>query len=150
VGATLRIPYSFVVARFGTRVVVTLATMSLLVPSIGVGLAIRDPHTPYWTLMLLAASAGFGGGNFSAFMSSTSYFFPRAKQGAALGIQAGVGNLGVSLVQLLTPLVVGVSVLGLPAGLHNAAFIWAVPVSRLPRRSGCAGCPFAPDSPSSR
>jgi NNP family nitrate/nitrite transporter-like MFS transporter len=129
VGATLRIPYSFVVARFGTRVVVTLATASLLVPSIGVGLAVRDPGTPFWVLVLLAASAGFGGGNFSAFMSSTSYFFPRAKQGAALGVQAGLGNLGVSLVQFVTPVVVGVSVLGLPAGLHNAAFVWAIPVA---------------------
>jgi NNP family nitrate/nitrite transporter-like MFS transporter len=128
VGATLRIPYSFLVGVFGTRVVVTAATASLLVPSIGVGLAVMDPETPYWVLVLLACSAGFGGGNFSAFMSSTSYFFPRRKQGTALGIQAGLGNFGVSLVQFLTPVVIGVSLLG-SVGVQNAAFIWAVPVA---------------------
>ncbi len=142
VGATLRIPYSFIVQMFGTRAVVTLATASLLVPSIGVGLAVRDPSTPFWVLVLLAAAAGFGGGNFSAFMSSTSLFYPKAKQGAALGIQAGIGNLGVSMVQLATPLVIGGALFGGAAGgplsssvtgkdlwLQNAAFLWVIPVA---------------------
>ena len=144
IGATLRIPYSFVVQMFGTRSVVTLATASLLVPSIGVGLAVRNPETPFWVLALLAAAAGFGGGNFSAFMSSTSYFYPRARQGTALGIQAGIGNLGVSIVQFLTPLVITVplfSALGggaltwtkgdqtAPLWMQNAAFIWILPVA---------------------
>ncbi len=143
VGATLRIPYSFVVQMFGTRPVVALATATLLVPSIGVGLAVQDPQTPFWVLMLLAASAGFGGGNFSAFMSSTTYFFPKAKQGTALGIQAGIGNLGVSVVQFLTPWVITAPLLGAIAGgslswtkgaavkqlwIQNATFIWIVPV----------------------
>ncbi|MFO0590036.1 MAG: hypothetical protein U0441_21010 [Polyangiaceae bacterium] len=141
VGATLRIPYSFIVQMFGTRPVVTLATASLLIPSIGVGLAVQDPHTPFWVLVALAAAAGFGGGNFSAFMSSTSLFYPRAQQGAALGVQAGIGNLGVSLVQLATPLVIGNAVFGGLGGeplksaangkllwIQNAAFLWVVPV----------------------
>ena len=140
IGATLRIPYSFVVQMFGTRRVVALATASLLVPSIGVGLAIRNPETPFWVLLLLAGSAGFGGGNFAAFMSSTSYFYPKARQGTALGIQAGIGNFGVSLAQFLIPLVIGFSVFGGLGGspvtnkdgaqvwIQNAAFIWAVPV----------------------
>lgn len=141
VGATLRVPYSFIVQVFGTRAVVTLATASLLVPSVGVGLAVQDPSTPFWVLVLLAAAAGFGGGNFSAFMSSTSLFYPKAKQGTALGIQAGIGNLGVSLVQLATPLVIGGAVFGALGGgslrsgatgkemwIQNAAFLWAVPV----------------------
>lgn len=89
VGATLRIPYSFIVQIFGTRRVVAIATASLLIPSIGIGLAVQDPSTPYWVLLALAASAGLGGGNFSAFMSSTSLFYPKARQGTALGIQAG-------------------------------------------------------------
>ena len=143
VGATLRIPYSFMVQMLGTRAVVTFATASLLVPSIGVGLAVQDSSTPYWVLLLLAASAGFGGGNFSAFMSSTSYFFPKAKQGTALGLQAGIGNFGVSLVQFLTPVVIGATMFGPLAGephlwqkgarsqllwAQNAAFLWVVPV----------------------
>ncbi|HEX7343494.1 MAG TPA: MFS transporter [bacterium] len=143
VGATLRIPYSFVVQMFGTRPVVTFATASLLIPSIGVGLVVRNPDTPYGILLLLAAAAGFGGGNFSAFMSSTSYFFPKAKQGTALGIQAGIGNFGVSLVQFLTPVVIAASLFGGLGGeallwkkgnasqmlfLQNAAFIWIIPV----------------------
>lgn len=142
VGATLRIPYSFVVQVFGTRAVVTLATASLLVPSVGVGLAVRDTSTPFWVLVLLAAAAGLGGGNFSAFMSSTSLFYPRSRQGSALGVQAGIGNLGVSLVQLATPLVIGAAFLGPVAGgplrsavsgrgfwLQNAAFLWVIPVA---------------------
>lgn len=143
VGATLRIPYSFLVQVFGTRRVVTLATASLAIPSIGVGLAVQRPDTPYWALLLLAATAGFGGGNFSAFMPSTSLFFPKAKQGTALGLQAGIGNFGVSLVQLSTPAVIGASLFGAIGGapqtvtkgaatstlwLQNAAFLWVVPV----------------------
>jgi NNP family nitrate/nitrite transporter-like MFS transporter len=143
VGATLRIPYSFVVQMFGTRPVVTLATASLLVPSIGVGLAVQDPQTPFWILVALAAAAGLGGGNFSAFMSSTSLFYPRTRQGTALGIQAGVGNFGVSLVQFLTPLVIAAPMFGAAGGgslawtrgdltrplwMQNAAFIWVLPV----------------------
>jgi NNP family nitrate/nitrite transporter-like MFS transporter len=144
VGATLRIPYSFVVQVFGTRPVVTLATASLLIPSLGVGLAVQDPRTPFWVLLALAAAAGLGGGNFAAFMSSTSYFFPKSRQGTALGLQAGIGNFGVSLVQFLTPLVVVAPLLGGAGGgsltwtkagvqkavwIQNAAFIWVVPVA---------------------
>lgn len=144
VGATLRIPYSFVVQMFGTRPVVTLATASLLVPSVGIGLAVQNPQTPYWILILLAAAAGFGGGNFSAFMSSTSLFYPKAKQGTALGIQAGIGNFGVSIVQFLTPVIIGGGYFGALAGdpltwkkgavekamwMQNAAFVWVIPVA---------------------
>jgi NNP family nitrate/nitrite transporter-like MFS transporter len=144
VGATLRIPYSFIVQKFGTRRVVTLATASLLVPSVGVGIVVQDPSTPYWVLLTLAASAGFGGGNFAAFMSSTSFFFPKRRQGTALGVQAGIGNFGVSLVQFLTPVVIVLSLFGSTGGegqtftkggvskllwLQNAAFIWVIPVA---------------------
>lgn len=141
VGATLRIPYSFVVQLFGTRLVVTLATATLLVPAIGIGFAVQSPDTPYWVLLALASAAGFGGGNFSAFMASTSLFFPKRKQGTALGVQAGLGNLGVSLVQFSTPWLIGIGTLAIgsaqtlskPGGpqqvwLQNAAFVWAVPI----------------------
>lgn len=142
VGATLRIPYSFVVQLFGTRRVVLLATSSLLVPAIGIGIAVQDITTSYSTLLLLAATAGFGGGNFSAFMSSTSLFFPKKQQGTVLGIQAGLGNLGVSLIQFLTPWLITMSPLAIGAGqmlkkgatltpvwLQNAALFWVIPIA---------------------
>jgi len=143
IGATLRIPYSFIVQMFGTRLVVTLATASLLVPSIGVGWAVQNAATPFWILLCLAAAAGFGGGNFAAFMSSTSLFFPKSRQGTALGIQAGIGNFGVSVAQFLIPAVIGVSLFGPLGGdpltwtkdgvskqlwIQNAAFIWVLPI----------------------
>lgn len=141
VGATLRIPYSFLVQVLGTRLVVTAATTSLLIPTLGIGFAVQDVNTSYATLLILAATAGFGGANFSAFMSSTSLFFPKKRQGTALGIQAGLGNLGVSLVQFLTPWLISFGALALgPAQnvkhgaggtqvwLQNAAFFWVIPI----------------------
>ncbi|MDP2662207.1 MAG: nitrate/nitrite transporter [Dehalococcoidia bacterium] len=142
-GATLRFIYSFLILRFGTRTVVTLGTASMIIPAIGLGLGVQNPGTPFWLLMVLAALAGFGGGNFAAFMPSTSLFFPRAKQGTALGIQAGIGNFGVSAVQFLVPIVITVSVFGAlggdaqtwtsgavtkPIWLQNAGFVWVIPI----------------------
>lgn len=101
----LRIAHMFLVPIFGSRKVITLATLSLLIPTIGWGIAVQNPQTPYWVLIALAFAAGLGGGNFSSFMPSTSLFFPKRLQGTALGIQAGIGNFGVSVVQFLTPLV---------------------------------------------
>lgn len=123
----------------GTRKMVALTTLLLIVPTLGWGVRVQEPTAPYWELMTLAFLAGIGGGAFSGFMPSTSYFFPKAKQGVALGIQAGVGNLGVSLVQLLTPYLIGISALavfgssqmmevaGEPSKevwYQNAAFVW--------------------------
>ena len=142
-GATLRFIYSFLILRYGTRTVVTLGTASMIIPSIGLGMAVQDPGTPYWLLLVLAALAGFGGGNFASFMSSTSLYFPRAQQGTALGIQAGLGNFGVSLVQFAVPIVITMSVFSTlggdaqtwtsgsatrPMWLQNAGFIWVIPV----------------------
>ena len=142
-GASLRFIYSFLILRYGTRTVVTLGTASMIIPSIGLGLGIQNPATPFWVLLVLAALAGFGGGNFASFMSSTSLYFPRAKQGTALGIQAGLGNFGVSLVQFAIPIVITMSVFGALGGdagtwtsgnvtrsmwLQNAGFIWVIPV----------------------
>ncbi|MDO8670928.1 MAG: MFS transporter, partial [Dehalococcoidia bacterium] len=142
-GATLRFIHSFLILRFGTRTVITLSTASMLIPAIGLGMAVQDPTTPYWVLMVLAALAGFGGGNFASFMSSTSLYFPKAQQGTALGIQAGIGNFGVSVVQFVIPIVITSSVFGAFGGgaqtvvsgsatkslwLQNAGFIWVIPV----------------------
>ena len=115
-GGSLRIVHTFMVPMFGTRHVVSMATLSLLVPAVGWFYAVQDPETPYWMLMGLAFLAGLGGGNFSSFMPSTSLFFPKRLQGTALAIQAGIGNFGVSVVQFVTPWIVGFALLGTLAG----------------------------------
>jgi NNP family nitrate/nitrite transporter-like MFS transporter len=99
---------------------VTFSTLSLLIPAIGWFYAVQDPTTPYWVLLLLAFLAGLGGGNFSSFMPSTSLFFPKRLQGTALAIQAGIGNFGVSVVQFLTPWLIGFTLLGSLAGASQA------------------------------
>jgi NNP family nitrate/nitrite transporter-like MFS transporter len=139
-GATLRIFYSFMVPIFGGRRWTAISTASLLIPAIGIGFAIQDPSTGYPTLLVLALLCGLGGGNFSSSMSNISFFFPKERKGSALGLNAGLGNLGVSSVQFLAPMVVTMPifwVLGGPAQTivdrsgasveiwaQNAAFIW--------------------------
>ena len=138
-GATLRIFYSFLVPIFGGRRFTAFSTASLLIPALGMGFALRDPSTGYSTLLVLALLCGLGGANFSSSMANISFFFPKAKKGFATGMNAGIGNLGVSVVQFVTPLVISASVFGTLAGegqtyvlngvehsiwLQNAGFIW--------------------------
>lgn len=139
-GATLRIFYSFMVPIFGGRRWTAIVTASLLIPALGIGFAVQDNATPYWVMLVLALLCGFGGGNFSSSMSNISFFFPKERKGSALGVNAGLGNLGVSVVQFLSPLVITAGVFGIfggqpqlivgPDGEHmriwaqNAAFIW--------------------------
>ena len=111
-GGTLRLVHMFLTPMFGTRKVVSLSTLSLLAPLVGWFYAVQDPSTPYWMLMVLAFLAGLGGGNFSSFMPSTSMFFPKRLQGTALAIQAGIGNFGVSIVQFVTPWIIGFALAG--------------------------------------
>lgn len=142
-GATLRIAYSFVVPLVGGRNWTVLSTASLLVPTIGIGLAVQDPSTPYTTLLVLAACCGLGGGNFASSMAHIQAFFPKRRQGVALGANAGLGNLGVSILQLLAPLTLGLALheplTGPPLAvtrdggtellfLQNVAYVWAVPI----------------------
>lgn len=115
-GGTLRIIHTFLIPMYGTRHVVTFSTLSLLLPLVGWFYVVQDPATPYWILLALAFAAGLGGGNFSSFMPSTSLFFPKRLQGTALGIQAGIGNFGVSVVQFLTPWLIGFALLGTLGG----------------------------------
>jgi NNP family nitrate/nitrite transporter-like MFS transporter len=115
-GGTLRLAHMFFTPMFGTRHVVALSTASLLLPLAGWAIAVQDITTPYWMLMLLAFLAGLGGGNFSSFMPSTSLFFPKRLQGTALAIQAGIGNFGVSVVQFVTPWIIGFAMVGAMAG----------------------------------
>lgn len=138
-GATLRIFYSFMVPIFGGRKWTTLSTASLLLPALGIGFAVQDPTTPFATFLILALLCGFGGGNFSSSMGNISFFFPKAQKGMALGMNAGLGNLGVSVMQFVVPLVITAGVFGALGGepqawvkgdlhkdmwLQNAGFIW--------------------------
>ena len=111
-GGLFRIVHTFLVPLFGTRHVVAMSTLLLLVPAIGWFFAVQDPTTPYWALIVLAFLTGLGGGNFSSFMPSTSLFFPKRLQGTALAIQAGIGNFGVSVVQFVTPWIIGFALAG--------------------------------------
>jgi NNP family nitrate/nitrite transporter-like MFS transporter len=136
-GATLRIFYSFIVPIFGGRRWTAISTASLLVPALGIGLAVQDPTTPYGTMLVLALLCGFGGGNFASSMANISFFFPKDRKGTALGLNAGLGNLGVSAMQFVVPLVVTAGVFGGMGGgpqvvqktgqllwLQNAGFVW--------------------------
>ncbi|MDK9721227.1 MAG: NarK family nitrate/nitrite MFS transporter [Rhodospirillales bacterium] len=138
-GATLRIFYSFMVPIFGGRLWTALSTASLLLPAIGAGIAVQNPSTPYAAFLILALLCGFGGGNFASSMANISFFFPKTKKGMALGMNAGIGNLGVSVVQFVVPLVIASVVFGTMGGeaqtwvkgdaskqmwLQNAGFIW--------------------------
>jgi len=139
-GATLRIFYSFLIPIFGGRKWTAISTASLLVPAVGIGIAVQYPSTSYTTMLVLALLCGFGGGNFSSSMANISFFFPKERKGSALGVNAGLGNLGVSSMQFLAPIIITVGILGIFGGdpqavtsstdqqtqvwIQNAAFIW--------------------------
>ena len=138
-GATLRIFYSFMVPLVGGRRWTAISTASLMIPAVGIGYAVQDNTTAYPTMLILALLCGLGGGNFSSSMANISFFFPKERKGSALGVNAGLGNLGVSVVQFLSPLVVTAGIFGIFGGdaqtivkngntvqvwTQNAAFIW--------------------------
>ena len=155
-GATLRIFHSFLVGIFGGRNGTIFTTAALLVPWLGLGFALRDTTTTFTTFVIIGALCGFGGGNFASSMSNISTFYPRRKQGAALGLNAALGNLGVSIVQFVIPIVIGAAVLSSLGGdslawnagkfdetgrwivtsaqpvkqmwLQNAALVWVPPI----------------------
>ena len=133
-GAMLRIFYSFTVPIFGGRTWTALSTASLLVPAIGIGMAVQNPGTPYIVMLVLALLCGLGGGNFASSMSNISFFFPQAEKGRALGLNAGLGNLGVSAVQFVVPLAITAGIFGgapqvvaktgASLWLQNAGYVW--------------------------
>ncbi|MCE8016993.1 antiporter [Halomonas sp. MCCC 1A17488] len=148
-GATLRIPASFMIRIAGGRNTVFLTTALLMIPAFGTGIALMNPDTPFWLFQALALLSGIGGGNFAASMSNISTFFPKKQQGYALGMNAGLGNFGVTTMQILIPLVMTVGLFGAIAGgameltsssgtligrieagtptwIQNAGFIWLV------------------------
>ncbi len=115
-GATMRIPSSFFIRLAGGRNVIFLTTAMLLAPAIGTGIVLQHPDWPLWSFQLMALWSGVGGGNFASSMSNISTFFPKRLQGTALGINAGLGNFGVTSMQIIIPLVMTVSVFGALGG----------------------------------
>ncbi|MFK7792373.1 MAG: antiporter [Devosiaceae bacterium] len=145
-GATLRIPSTFFIRIAGGRNTIVFTTALLIIPAAGAGLALQDPGTPLWYFQILAFLSGIGGGNFSSSMSNISFFFPKKIQGYALGMNAGLGNFGVTTMQILIPLAMTMGLFGgdsrtlvntsgtligkIPAGtetyIQNAGLIWLV------------------------
>jgi NNP family nitrate/nitrite transporter-like MFS transporter len=146
-GATLRIPSSFFIRLCGGRNTIFFTTALLMLPALGTGIALQDKNTPFWIFEVLALLSGFGGGNFASSMSNISFFFPKKVQGLALGLNAGLGNFGVTTMQMLIPLSMTVGMFGamggdpmtliatsgtligkIPVGtetyIQNAGFIW--------------------------
>ncbi|HMM86168.1 antiporter [Azohydromonas sp.] len=115
-GATMRIPASFFIRLAGGRNVIFLTTAMLLAPAIGTGIALQHPDWPLWVFQLMALWSGVGGGNFASSMSNISTFFPKRLQGTALGINAGIGNFGVTTMQVVIPLVMTVGLFGALGG----------------------------------
>ncbi len=142
-GATLRIPNSFMIAICGGRNVKFMTTVLLIIPAIAASIALRDPNTPFFVFIVLAALSGVGGGAFASSMSNISFFFPKRMQGLALGLNAGLGNAGVSVMQFLIPWVITFGMFGSLSGdphsytapdgtqvnvwIQNAALVW-VPI----------------------
>src|SRR3989338_6167309 len=146
-GATFRIPASFFIRLSGGRNTVFLTTALLMIPAIGAGIALQDKTTPLWVFQMLAFLSGIGGGNFACSMSNISGFYPKRLQGTALGLNAGLGNFGVTTMQILIPLVMtagifgtfggepmtlvkdsgwilGKILAGTPTFIQNAGFVW--------------------------
>ncbi len=145
-GATLRIPSTFFIRLIGGRNTIFFTTALLMIPAALAGFALKNPDTPLWWFQILAFLSGIGGGNFASSMSNISFFYPKKIQGYALGMNAGLGNFGVTTMQILIPLVMTMGIFGgepmilqntsgtligkIPAGsetyIHNAGFIWLV------------------------
>ena len=119
-GATMRIPASFLIRMAGGRNTIFLTTAMLLAPAIGTGVALQHPEWPLWVFQLMALWSGVGGGNFASSMSNISTFFPKRLQGTALGLNAGLGNFGVTTMQIVIPLVMTVGLFGAFGGEAKA------------------------------
>jgi NNP family nitrate/nitrite transporter-like MFS transporter len=137
IGSLARFPYTFAPAMFGGRNWTIFSAAVLFIPTFALAYFVTQPETPFWLMLIVAATAGFGGGTFSGSMANMSFFYPARLKGTALGWNAGVGNLGVSVVQLLVPLLLGFGFINLylatPTGeglyLQNAGLMWMVPLT---------------------
>lgn len=111
-GATMRIPAAFLIRLAGGRNTIFLTTAMLIAPAVGTGIVLQHPDWPLWAFQLMALWSGVGGGNFASSMSNISTFFPKRLQGTALGLNAGLGNFGVTSMQIVIPMVMTVSLFG--------------------------------------
>jgi NNP family nitrate/nitrite transporter-like MFS transporter len=136
IGSLMRFPYTFAVTIFGGRNWTIFSASVLFIPTIALAYFVGHPETPFWLMMLVAATAGLGGGNFASSMTNISFFYPDRMKGWALGLNAAGGNIGVSSVQLLTPILMGFGIFNLyqatPVGgvyLQNAGLMWFLPLA---------------------
>jgi NNP family nitrate/nitrite transporter-like MFS transporter len=135
-GALLRVPYSFMVPVFGGRRWTAFSTGILIIPCVWLGFAVQDTSTSFNTFICISLLCGFAGANCASSMANISFFSPKQKQGGALGLNGGLGNMGVSVMQLVAPLVISLSMFAVFGGkgveqgdgtmlfLENAAWIW--------------------------
>ena len=128
VGATLRIPYTFMVPKFGGRNWTIVSALLLLIPSIGLAVCVSDPTTPFLTMLLFAGLAGFGGGNFASSMANITFFYPAREKGWALGLNAAGGNLGAAVAQLVVPIAVSLTALVASGAKLSVAGLFWVPL----------------------
>src|SRR5438270_4451003 len=135
IGSLMRFPYTFAVTTFGGRNWTIFSAVVLFIPTLRLAWFAGEPDTPFWLMLLVAATAGLGGGNFASSMANISFFYPDRMKGWALGLNAAGGNIGVSSVQLLTPILMGVGLINLyqaapVAGVYlpNAGLMWLVPL----------------------
>src|SRR6267142_1303653 len=136
IGALMRFPYTFAVTMFGGRNWTIFSASILFIPTLALAYFVSQPDTPFWLMLLIASTAGLGGGNFASSMTNISFFYPDRMKGWALGLNAAGGNIGVSSVQLLTPILMGLSIINLyqatPVGgvyLQNAGLMWMLPLA---------------------
>ena len=137
IGSLMRFPYTFAVTNFGGRNWTIFSAAVLFIPTIALAYFVTQPDTPFWLMLIVAATAGLGGGNFASSMANISFFYPDRMKGWALGLNAAGGNIGVSGVQLLTPILMGFGFVSLyladpgPGGLYlqNAGLIWLLPLT---------------------
>ncbi|WP_258525272.1 NarK family nitrate/nitrite MFS transporter [Vibrio tarriae] len=126
-GAIGRIPYSFTISIFGGRRWTAFSTLILVVPMVWLGIAISNPDTSYSTFVMIALLCGLGGANFASSMANISFFYPKEMQGSTLGLNGGLGNLGVSVMQLVVPMAISIQWFNSQSDgpqLQNAAWIW--------------------------
>src|SRR6201993_5504062 len=136
IGSLMRFPYTFAVTTFGGRNWTIFSASVLFIPTLALAYFVTHPETPFWLMLLVASTAGLGGGNFASSMTNISFFYPDRMKGWALGLNAAGGNIGVSSVQLLTPILMTLGVINLfqasPVGgvfLQNAGLMWVLPIA---------------------
>jgi NNP family nitrate/nitrite transporter-like MFS transporter len=134
IGSLMRFPYTFAVTTFGGRNWTVFSAAVLFIPTIALAHFVTEPDTPFWVMLSVAATAGLGGGNFASSMANISFFYPDRIKGWALGLNAAGGNIGVSVVQLLTPILLGFGFISQATPgtealyLQNAGLMWLLPL----------------------